>query len=129
MNLQQTHPLQILLQRLQEVVAYWPKPGTASSQTPPPALQRLLAPGFESVDLLNQIAGIEEVVGVSEDAEGVSLQFRDTEDCTQQATFILDKSRDWKLRSLKFQCPICFGSGLNDKKKCPMCGGTGWGAK
>jgi hypothetical protein len=28
---------------------------------------------------------------------------------------------------LNFQCPVCFGTGVNTGQRCQMCGGAGWG--
>jgi hypothetical protein len=44
------------------------------------------------------------------------------------AHLTLGKTGEWKLRSLLFQCPACFGSGiLSETELCSSCGAKGWG--
>jgi hypothetical protein len=37
------------------------------------------------------------------------------------------QSARWVLASFDQQCPVCFGSGVNDNRICDLCFGEGWG--
>jgi hypothetical protein len=116
------------VQFLKQVVALWPT-GTSRSETMLDKLRPYLAESFEVVDLLNSVGSI---VGIREceiTSQGeASIYFYDRTECRQRAMLERAESSGWKLKSLKFECPICFGIGENDGAICTMCGGSGWGA-
>jgi hypothetical protein len=113
---------------LQDIVERWPKTGKEDLAEIRKALQRDLADDFDAVDLLNRIESVAEIENVELIDGGAAVYFYDVDGCLQRALFDLPQSDRWKLKSLKFQCPVCFGSGVNDDKECSICGGSGWGA-
>ena len=45
------------------------------------------------------------------------------------ATLLRESDGTWKVDSFSFECPVCFGRGLEeDDRLCRSCGATGWGA-
>lgn len=116
--------LELLVSR---VLPIWPKPGDREAPEHAESLAPLLADDFDPVDLANRISDVAEVTQISLDADCVEIQFHDLDGCPQQAVFTRRGSDAWALRSLKFQCPACFGSGVNNGAGCEMCGGAGWG--
>jgi hypothetical protein len=44
------------------------------------------------------------------------------------AVLIQDEQQHWRLDMVTYQCPTCFGTGIDGHNiLCPACGGTGWG--
>jgi hypothetical protein len=43
------------------------------------------------------------------------------------ATLVLSDKGTWKLRSFRFLCVTCFGTGMHGEGPCEVCGLTGWG--
>lgn len=37
------------------------------------------------------------------------------------------RPQGWLLMSFDAECPVCFGTGVNDERICDLCFGTGWG--
>lgn len=116
------------VQFLKHVVALWP----SRKEELPDTLDKLrphLAEGFEAIDLLNRPKSVVDIEKVETTPQGgVTIYFYDEAEYLQRAELELSESGGWGLRSLKFQCPICFGTGENDGTSCTMCGGSGWGA-
>jgi hypothetical protein len=111
---------------LQPVVERWAACRLASSKAD---LGDLVSPDFDEVDLLNEIVAPVEVDDVTvEPPSVVRVYFHDSTGERNRAEFVGSSEREWKLRALKFQCPVCFGTGTNDDAPCIGCGGIGWGA-
>ncbi|OYV78868.1 MAG: hypothetical protein B7Z73_19395 [Planctomycetia bacterium 21-64-5] len=110
-----------------QIVGAWPKPGR---DEPPDYRQRMasvLARDFDPVDFANRVAQVADVVGIWPTSDRVEVQFHDSDGCLQRAVFTPASGDAWVLQSLKFQCPACFGTGVNNGECCDMCGGAGWG--
>lgn len=85
---------------------------------------------FDPLDLVVDVGEIKVIEQVESEKEVISIDFIDVGDCRQRAKFakrITDGS--WGMESLKFECPVCFGEGVNDGEACPVCHGEGWGVQ
>ena len=113
---------------LKNIVMRWPKTAGADLDAIRSGLGSDLADGFDAVDLLNTVDSVVNVEAIEATDRRATIWFSDTDRALQRAVFELSPSGKWQLESLKFQCPVCFGTGINDGEKCGMCGGSGWGA-
>jgi len=118
----------VCLVLLKDIIARWPKANDEDIETYRVALGSYLADSFEDVDLHNRIEAVASISSIERTNEGVQIDFYDVDECLQRAAFESLRESEWRLKSLKFQCPVCFGEGVNDGDECDMCGGTGWGA-
>jgi hypothetical protein len=118
---------QALIVQLKSVVKLWPTERAQLSSLSS-ALEGLLAPEFDRMDLLNGVSKVAKVRKVDITAEAGTVEFLDSEGCPQRAIFEKDARGEWRLHSLKFECPACFGAGVNNGATCTLCGGAGWGA-
>lgn len=113
---------------LHEILQLWPAP----AGTEPPdyrcRLRPMLANGFSEVDLLQRLLGPGEISATRESPGRVEIEFYDSERWLQKAVFVDVGNSAFKLLSLTFQCPVCFGTGENDGEVCGGCSGSGWGA-
>jgi hypothetical protein len=116
------------IERLLELLRYWPTPNGDDPSRSQVTLEPYLADDFDEADLLNKISAIGDLSSVSETDDRVSIEFSDIDGDLHRAVFRRSSSGDWSLSSLKFQCPICFGTGVNMENTCTGCGGSGWGA-
>jgi len=113
-----------ILSRVRRIVALWP----AHAVVLPDQLQDFVTHDFESVDLANRVSAVAELSRIEVTDEDAAVEFWDVDGTLQRAVLRRDmREGEWKLQSLKFQCPVCFGTGLNDDTKCVGCGGIGWG--
>jgi hypothetical protein len=92
------------------------------------ALGELVDDAFDDASLLDAIRSVREVIAVSQGEEGVLVEFADEDGHPHRARFIETAGGDWKLVSVVFRCPVCFGDGVNDSETCIACDGSGWGA-
>jgi DnaJ-class molecular chaperone len=113
---------------LRQIVAIWPHGNDEQVQGCQAKLGAYLDEDFDPVDLQNRIDSIASIERVERTSSGAEIQFHDADGCLQRGSFVLYQGTTWHLRSMKFQCPVCFGDGVNDDRTCSMCGGTGWGA-
>ena len=117
-----------LLPLLKSIVERWPKTGAEDLQHIQRTLSKNLAAGFNQLDLQNRVSAVAGVREVNTTIDSVAVvDFYDVDGCLQRAIFELSAPAEWKLKSLRFQCPVCFGSGENDGAACSMCDGSGWG--
>jgi hypothetical protein len=114
--------------QLHKIVSLWPTETHAAMDTVQPALRNMMTNDFDRTDLLNEIHGVKKILETLVSGDDAAIEFIDTESCHQKAVFKRIESGEWKLQSLKFQCPACFGSGINNESECKMCDGAGWGA-
>lgn len=112
---------------MNQIVAIWPKPGTEDVEATFSLLRRYLAESFAAIDLQNRVHSVAAMKEVEARSQRAVLYFNDVDEISQRAVFVRSETHDWKLESLKFQCPVCFGTGENDSAKCTICGGVGWG--
>jgi hypothetical protein len=113
---------------LRQIVAIWPKPDGTEPVNYREELAPVLTSDFDQVDFVNKIQEVAEIARVSERPNNVEVQFYDVDGYLHKAVFVLEHGIAWRLQSLRFQCPVCFGSGVNDGERCEICRGTGWGA-
>ena len=83
---------------------------------------------FDKVDFCNKIDGVTDIESIVETYDRIQFVFHDGDAYPHRAVFQKDCEGNWKLHSLKFQCPVCFGTGVNDANECSICNGKGWGA-
>ena len=89
-------------------------------------VKELVAHSFDVTDLTNEIDAVQGVVRSYFDGDSnLILEFSDLSGYPHRAEFF--KKDSYRLASLKFQCPSCFGEGVVDNEKCILCGGLGWG--
>lgn len=115
------------LAQLRRIVAIWPKPEGGEPADFQLQLAPFLAADFDPLDFVNKIVEVSEIAHVVEHPTSIQVEFYDVDDCLHRAVFIPRDGSAWTLQSLKFQCSVCFGSGINDDLPCQSCGGTGWG--
>lgn len=112
---------------LEQIVRIWPKTDGSEPQDYRSQLMPLLADDFDAIDFIsNTIDRVSEVKDISMVEAKVSIEFYHSGGFLEKAVFIKQHG-DWRLQSLKFECPVCFGTGENDGETCTMCGGHGWG--
>lgn len=112
---------------LKEIVARWPNVNDDNIERYRVALSPFLADSFEDVDLINGIDAVAGLGRIERTNEGVQIDFYAGDGYPQRAVFEALRENEWRLKSLKMQCPVCFGEGVNDGDECNICGGTGWG--
>jgi hypothetical protein len=117
---------QACLSLLRRIVSLWPKTEIRLAG-PSAAMSTLLTNDFDPIDLTSTVSTVAEILDVQTRPGSVIVDFLDVDDTPHRAVFKQVVS-NWKLQSLKFQCPVCFGTGTNDAKACIVCGGSGWGA-
>jgi hypothetical protein len=120
-------PRSEILSRLDQVLRAWPSGWDGGTQAPV-ALQSLITTDFDLADLLHDLSGVAELLHVESQGDRATVEFLDKGGSPQRATFVDVGANEWRLQSLKFQCPVCFGSGTNDGEVCIVCNGAGWGA-
>lgn len=113
---------------LRSIIEVWPKAGH-QKEVPsiPSSLSEHLATNFDTVDLRNSVEAVAVVKEVGASAHAATVYFYDTDGTLQRAELTVAEEGRWRLVSLKFQCPACFGTGTNDGDGCTICGGRGWG--
>ena len=108
---------------LRWIIERWPKKNSLPSSDLLGALTR----EFDAIDFLNEVHGLSKVQLIqSAQDRSCAIIFEDKTGMLHRAVLVADKGR-LSLASLKFECPACFGSGVNDGEKCILCGGGGWG--
>jgi hypothetical protein len=105
----------------------WPKAGIKNADAALSQLREHLAASFDNIDFENRVEAVSTVEEIETGSHGAVLYFYDADRTIHRAVFVRSVRAGWKLESLKFQCPVCFGTGENDGAKCTICGG-GWGA-
>ena len=68
-----------------------------------------------------------EVANLKVQGKIVTIYFYDDNQHLHRAKF-RSNNHSYLLLSLTFECPICFGEGINCDEDCIICGGIGWGA-
>jgi hypothetical protein len=110
----------LFLPLLKQILALWPDRS---------ALHPFLAQGFDPTDLTNPATALRRVEAAEHTNDAtVAIQFYDAGGALQRAVFQQVTPDEWKLSSLKVQCPVCFGAGQNEGEECGICAGAGWGA-
>src|SRR4026207_2036637 len=108
------------LSLLQQILRFWPKAegqrGVANDR-----LKASLAPDFDDTDLIHLVPGLDEVRAIESTEAAAIIEFVDGEGYPQRATLKGAGGHEWKLQSLTFECPVCFGTGRNDETECPIC--------
>lgn len=115
----------IFLPLLKRIVALWLEQDFLPGESSHP-LRDFLAEEFDRMDFLNRVRGISEITTFGIHVNNVAIEFIDVDGGLQRAIFKCVGEREWRLQSLKFQCPICFGVGENDGAVCSGCDGVGW---
>lgn len=118
--------MQACILRLRNIVSLWPKTEIRLT-SPSSALKDLVTSDFDVLDLASTISGVAQISEVEVAADSTTIDFLDFDDTPYRAIF-KSQSGDWKLKALKFQCPVCFGTGINEGETCIGCSGIGWGA-
>jgi hypothetical protein len=113
---------------LRSAVSLWPKLVAKESPRVDAKLSALLTSNFDKEDFQNSITRLSRIVKVDENLGSRNIVFEDVDGSLYRASLVKDSNSEWRVDSLKFECPICFGEGLNDGATCLMCGGVGWGA-
>ncbi len=85
---------------------------------------------FDKTDLAAPVGNIKNIERiVSSEDNAILIDFIDSEGDRYRAKFVVQASSSgWRIESLKFECPGCFGVGINNDETCILCGGKGWGA-
>lgn len=115
-----------LLTLLRRIASKWPKSGEDVDASHS-SLKEYLADDFSRIDLYHGVNSIGAIQETDIEGKNATIYFHDADDVLQRAVFRKVQASEWKLVSLKFQCPICFGTGENEGDDCAMCGGIGWG--
>jgi hypothetical protein len=115
-----------LLARLRQIVSHWPRTGRKLTALPRP-YREMFAKDFDEGDLLIPVFGLTEVNQIRLSERSGEIEFFDSDGGLQRAVFERDEHSEWRLRSLRFQCPACFGTGKTDEDTCNLCDGAGWG--
>jgi hypothetical protein len=109
---------------LNAIVRLWPKTG----ETVDERLRIVLDERFDELDFLNQVNGVKRILRVRDaGVESVDVDFEDEEGFIHRARLVV-KGDTIGLHWLKFECPACFGAGVNNDGICTLCDGAGWGA-
>lgn len=90
-------------------------------------ISNYLTDSFSEHDLLCPIQPYSKVLkSYSVDALLI-LEFIDVDAERYKATFEKIENK-WGISNITFECPVCFGEGINNGESCPVCEGIGWGA-
>jgi hypothetical protein len=114
---------------VQMVVANWPSSSHAVDGALLSNINAHLAAGFDPLDLNIHLNGFSNVVSVKKMQDKIYVIFNDYDGYPHRASLVYKNSSVLKLKALKFQCPACFGNGVNMGQICTLCGGSGWGAQ
>jgi hypothetical protein len=112
---------------LRRVVSLWPKPEPEGPSAESLELSALLASDFDRSDLSNRVEGVSSIESVVVEPGTACVIFEDDAGYPHRAKMTLSQESKWLLLELKFQCPACFGDGVNNGQRCTICGGEGWG--
>ena len=115
---------------LEEILSVWPVSDDAAERQEQIAkIRPYLASNFDDLDFLNKVYGIREIKKYAESGNEITVEFLDSTGDLNKAWFVRGSTESgWRLRSLRFNCPACFGTGKNDSQTCTLCEGLGWGA-
>ena len=122
--------IDLCLENLKQVLEIWPKTNLTLDEVKlnHRKMERFLTTEFDYKEMLSPIVGYSEVDSTKIKNEFVTIDFYDCSNDLHRAKFKIMGSQCF-LVSLTFECPICFGQGVNDDNECTMCGGLGWGVK
>ncbi len=123
------------LETLKRSLAKWP---TSQDADPAQALFDLrdeISSDFDHASLVNVPGGRWAVVSkpLVTASRALFLVYSAESDAPNLATMVRERG-EWRLQSLKFQCPGCFGTGeltgssREENQPCYLCDATGWGA-
>jgi len=124
------------LETLRKALSIWPTTQDADLVQLREAFSGIVSADFEQVDFLNiPDGGRWGIVSkpLASDSRAVFLVYPTGSDTPNLAVLVLEPG-GWRLQSLKFQCPGCFGTGeltgrsIEENQPCYLCGATGWGA-
>jgi hypothetical protein len=113
---------------LKDIVSQWPKERARDQEATLTTLRRYLADDFDPLDLLNYVQAVASVEEIQRSGDIARILFYDSDGTLQRAIFDVSDTEGLKLKSLAFQCPACFGTGINNGATCTLCDGSGWGA-
>jgi len=94
-------------------------------------VRHFLTEDFDKTDFFSLPKEIQTLENISsEQKEGIFVYFLDSKNEQRYlAKFVAPAPRnDWKMSSLIYGCPCCFGEGVNNGETCILCGGSGWGS-
>lgn len=110
---------------LEKIVSLWPK----KDEEPDESLRALLTDDFDEIDFLDEVEEVLRILKVEEPEDGVvDIDFQDKIGDPHRAHFLGGQTSPL-LQWLKFECPGCFGTGVNNNETCILCDGLGWGAE
>lgn len=93
------------------------------------AIRPYVTDRFDPLDVCILVPAIKAIEQITVQKDTLLIDFVDAQGDCQRAQFSKQSPQGcWGMESLKFECPICFGDGMNDGKTCLGCSGNGWGA-
>ena len=113
---------------LRDVAGLWRKTLSESRVEIMARLQPFVSRAFDPADTAVCLAGLVSPVPVEVSRNRVVIEFLEGEGGMEHRAFFELENDSWRLRSLEFVCPVCFGTGENDGV-CSICGGSGWGVR
>jgi hypothetical protein len=121
-----TQNAQQCVELLREIARLWPRNEAGVEIA---SVKTRLTDDFDRIQFLNPVRGDIKIIQAIEcNGEAVGIHFLDRKGCLNRAVF-RRVGASWLLGKLEFQCPVCFGTGINDDIECFICGGSGWGAR
>ena len=112
---------------VRRAVSTWPRTDAEKDLRSNARFSALVSNDFDVGDLNNQITSVSLVLSAHNNETDANVVFQDVDGYVYRASLISEATSGWRLQSLKFQCPVCFGEGENDGRQCTMCDGSGWG--
>lgn len=117
---------------LRDVLKLWPKPNEDPERVRDFLVQikPYITSDFDGSHLLNRLSRIMDFGDAYVVGPSVFIEFRVPEDqgYRQRAEFVEQPDGQWLVRTIRFECPICFREGkIYNGTICELCGGQGWG--
>ena len=115
------------VQVLKDAVKNWPRTEPEKKHPFNSAIAAYISSDFENVDFASDIADLSAILSIDGSETRKVIVFDDVDGFRYRAILVVEGDAGWRIGSIKVQCPVCFGDGVNDDRPCTICGGSGWG--
>jgi len=112
---------------LKAAVKNWPLTESEKRYPQDSAIAEFISPDFDPIEFASDVDDVSSILSIDGSDEHKVVVFDDVNGFRYRAIVDYNLKSGWRLRSVKFQCPVCFGDGVNEGGACTMCGGSGWG--
>lgn len=116
------------LRVLHAAIKNWPRTDLEKKRPLDSPIAAFVTSDFDQGDFVTDVADVATILSTEEFDDGKVVIFDGVDEYSYRAVLVDEGSSGWRVRSIKFQCPGCFGDGVIDGLPCILCEGLGWGA-